>query len=54
MTRNKIVYVEKIIDKHGIERIYGYDTDGKKYLLNVKEVIEKYKKRGINTLREIV
>jgi len=54
MSRNKIAYIERIVDKHGIERIYGYDAEGKKYFLNLHKVIEEYQKRGIKNFERVV
>ena len=51
MARAKFAYVERKIDEHGIERIYGYTSDGQKYFLNLHEVIEQYERRGIRSFR---
>jgi len=54
MNRKKIVYIERRIDSYGVERIYGYTAEGQKYFLNLRKVIEEYKKRGIRALEEVV
>lgn len=54
MADRRIDYVEKVTDAHGVERVYGYSLDGRKYLLNLMEVVEKYEKKGIDTLKMVV
>ena len=47
MGKEKLAYIERTVDKNGIKRIYGYTIDGKKYFLNIAEVLEEYDKKGI-------
>ena len=53
MTGSKYVFIEEIVDRHGITRIYGYDRDMRKYFVNLHEVVQTYKKRGLEGFRNI-
>jgi hypothetical protein len=44
----KYEYIESYTDRNGIKRIYGYDKNGLKYLVNVREVLRIYKERGLD------
>jgi hypothetical protein len=54
MKRKEFVYIEKVVDKNGVERIYGYDSEGRKYFMNLEEVVAEYKKRGINSFKKVI
>jgi len=55
MTRRNMAYIERVTDGNSVERIYGYDTStGAKYLLNLDEVVRKYKEKGIKRFERCV
>ena len=53
MTGFKIAYTEKVTDKVGVERIYGYTIDGLKIWLNMLEVKRKYEEMQIDNIKVV-
>ena len=61
MSNRKFEYVEervRRVDAGGktvkVKEVYGYDSDGCKYFVNIREVIEIYRLLGIERFREVV
>ena len=54
MVGYRISYTETMTDKHGVERLYGYTSDGLKIWLNMIEVKREYEKMGIRDLETVV
>jgi len=40
--------LENYTDRNGILRVYGYDSRGRKFFVNMREVIEAYRERGLD------
>lgn len=61
MSKRKYDYIEekmREVEAGGktvrIKEVYGYDSDGRKYFVNLREVVEVYKMLGIERFREVV
>ena len=61
MTKRKYEYIEervREVEAGGktikIKEVHGYDSDGCKYFINIREVIEIYEMLGIERFREVV
>ena len=54
MTRRKYEMVENHVDANGVRRVYGYRTDGTVVLINFREVLGEYHKRGLKDVEGVV
>ena len=54
MTRKKYEMTETMTDANGVRRVYGYRTDGTVVLINFREVLGEYHKRGLKDVEGVV
>ena len=61
MPNRKFEYVEEMVrrvDADGktvkVREVYGYDSEGRKYFVNLREVVDIYRLLGIERFREVV
>lgn len=54
MSKKKYEFTERIVDSNGVERVYGYDKAGRKYFINIREVMDIYEQNGWDGFREVV
>lgn len=54
MTKRKYDTIEETVDEHGVTRVYGYDSKGVKYFINLREVMTRYHELGLDAFTEVV